>query len=138
MSGILRGYTDLPEVPAPIVTATEKAAFKVWKKHHGTSSSTILLGMEQIAQKTYMVVVNFDTVWTKLVSADKQKLKLNTVKNISDLCSNTLQNHTDVDNYMSWINQKSKDYYCWVGSSTTLSDAADIDIAITITKISEL
>ena len=77
MYGIIKGYDDRPEEPAPNVTATRKAAFKHWMNRHGVPRSTILLGMDPRIQAEYTVVNDAKTLWEKLSSAYKSKLKLN-------------------------------------------------------------
>ena len=77
MCGIIKGYDDKPKEPAANATATEKATFKDWMNPHGVARSTILLGMELRIQAEYMVVNDAKTLWEKLASAYKSKLKLN-------------------------------------------------------------
>jgi len=57
-----------------------------------------------------------------------------------DLCSIKQQDCGDVDNYVSWIDRKVKDYNLCAGPSTTGTDAADTDTdanAKTIAQMSE-
>ena len=74
--GIIKGYDNKPEEPAANATATENAAFKDWMNRHGVARSTILLGMEPRIQAEYTVVDDAKTLWQKLASAYKSKLKL--------------------------------------------------------------
>jgi len=137
--GIIKGYNDKPEEPAAKATAIEKAAFKNWMNHHGVARSTILLGMEPRIQAEYMVVDDVKTLWEKLASAYKSKLKLNIFEIREDLWSIKLQDSGDVDNYASRIDRKAKDYNLRAGPtapSTTDTDA-DTDSAKTIAKMSE-
>jgi hypothetical protein len=89
--GIIKGYDDKPEEPAANATATEKAAFKDWMHRNGVARSTILLGMEPRIQAEYMVVDDAKTLWEKLASAYKSKLKLNIFEIREDLWSIKLQ-----------------------------------------------
>jgi len=108
--GIINGYDDKPEEPAANATATEKAAFKDWMNRHGVARSTILLRMEPRIQAEYTVVDNAKTLWEKLASAYKSKLKLNIFEIREDLWSLKLKDCGDVDNYASRIDRKVKDY----------------------------
>jgi len=137
--GIIKGYDDKPEEPAANATATEKAAFKDWMNRHGVARSTILLGMEPRIQPEYTVVDDVKTLWEKLASANKSKLKLNISEIREDLWSIKLQDCGDVDNYASRIDRKVKDYNLCArptAPSTTDTDA-DTDTAKTIAKMSE-
>jgi len=139
MYGIIKGYDDKPEEPAANAIATEKAGFKDWMNRHGVARSTILLGMEPRIQAEYTVVDDGKTLWEKLASAYKSKLKLNIFENREDLWSIKLRDCGDVDNYASRIDQKVKDYNLCTGltaPSTTDTDA-DTDTAKTIAKMSE-
>jgi len=104
--GIIKGYDDKSEVPAANPTATEKAAFNDWMNRHGVAGLTILLGMEPTIQAECTVVDDAKTLWEKLASAYKSKLKLNIFEIREDLWSIKLQDCGDVDNYASWIDQK--------------------------------
>ena len=95
--GIIKGYDNKPEEPAANMTATEKAAFKDWMNRHGVARSTILLGMEPRIQAEYTVVDDAKTLWEKLASAYKSKLKLNIFEIREDLWSIKLQDCGDVD-----------------------------------------
>jgi hypothetical protein len=132
--GIIKGYDEKPEEPAANVTAREKAAFKDWMNRHGVARSTILLGMEPRIQAEYTVVDDAKTLWEKLASAYKSKLKLNIFEIREDHWSIKLQDCGDVDNYASRIDRKVKDYNHCAGPSTTDTDA---DTAMTIGKMSE-
>ena len=133
--GIIKGYDDKPEEPAANATATEKAAFKDWMNRHGVARSTILLGMEPRIQAEYTVVDDAKTLWEKLASAYKSKVKLNIFEIREDLWSIKLQDCGDVDNYASRIDRKVKDYNLCAGPTTTDTDA-DAN-AKTIAKMSE-
>jgi len=104
---------------------------------HGVAISTILLGMEPRIQAEYRVVDDAKTLWEKLASAYKSKLKLNIFEIREDLSNIKLQDCGDVNNYTSRINRKVKDYNLCVGPSTTDTDATDTDSAKTIAKMSE-
>jgi len=137
--GIIKGYDEKPEEPAANATATEKAAFKDWMNRHGVARSTILLGMEPRIQAEYTVVDDAKTLWEKLASAYKSKLKFNIFEIREDLWSIKLQDCGDVDNYASRIDQKVKDYTLCAGPtapSTTDTDA-DTDTAKTIARMNE-
>jgi len=114
---IIKGYDDKPEEPAANATATEKAAFKDWMNRHGVARSTILHGMEPRIQAEYTVVDDAKTLWEKLASAYKSKLKLNIFKIREDLWSIKLQDCGDVDNYASRIDRKVKDYNLGPGAN---------------------
>ena len=80
--GIVTGEDERPEDPAEQdATAAEKlahrAAVKDWVKQHGTARSTILLGMEPRLQASYMEITDARTLWEKLATAYKAKLKFN-------------------------------------------------------------
>jgi len=136
--GIIKGYDDKPEEPAANATATEKAAFKDWMNRHGVARSTILLGMEPRIQAEYTVVDDAKTLWEKLASAYKSKLKLNIFEIREDFWSIKLQDCGDVDDYASRIDRKVKDYNLCAGPLTTDTDATDTDAsAKTIAKMSE-
>jgi len=134
---IIKGYDNKPEEPAANVTATERAAFKDWMNLHGVARSTILLGMEPRIQADYTVVDDAKTLWEKLASAYKSKLKLNIFEICEDLWSIKLQDCGDVDNYTSRVDRKVKDYNLCAAPSTTDTDATDTDSAKTIAKMSE-
>jgi len=133
--GIIKGYDDKPEEPAANATATQKAAFKDWMNRHGVARSTILLGMEPRIQAEYKVVDDAKTVWEKLASAYKSKLKLNIIEIREDLWSIKLQDGRDVDNYALQIDRNVKNYNLCAGPTTTDTDA-DAN-AKTIAKMSE-
>jgi hypothetical protein len=140
--GIIEVFNDKPEEPAANVTAKEKAPFKNWMKHHGVARSTILLGMEQRIQAEYNVVEDAKTLWEKLASAYKSKLKLNIFEIREDHWSIKLQDCGDVDNYALRIDRKVKyDNLCAgpIAPSTAGTDAADTDTdsATSIAKMSE-
>jgi hypothetical protein len=134
--GFIKGYDDKPEEPAANVTATEKATFKDWMNRHSVARSTILRGMEPRIQAEYTVVDDEKTLWEKLASAYKSKLKLNIVEITEDHWSIKRQDCGDVDNYASQIDRKVKDYNLCAGSTTTDTDG-DADSAKTIAKMSE-
>jgi hypothetical protein len=96
--------------------------------------------MEPRIQAEYPVVDDPNTLWEKLASAYKSKLKLNIIEIREDLWSMKLQDCGDVDNYTSRIDRKAKDYNLCAGPtapSTTDTDAADTDSAKTLAKMSE-
>jgi len=137
--GIIKGYDHKPEEPAANATATEKAAFKDWMNRHGVARSTIVLGMEPGIQAEYTVVDDAKTLWEKLAAAYKSKLKLNIFEIGEDLWSIKLQDCGDVDNYVSQIDRKSKDYNLCAGPTTpsTTDTDADTHSGKTIAKMSE-
>jgi len=136
MYGIINGYNDKLQEPAPNMTATEKAAFKDWINRHCVARSTILLGMEPRIQDVYMVIDDAKTLWEKLALAYKSKLTFNIFEIREDLWSIKLHDCGDADNYASRIDQKVKDYNLCPGLSTTDTDA-DTESAMTIGKMSE-
>jgi hypothetical protein len=97
--GIIKGYDDKPDEPAANATTTEKAAFKDWMNRHGVARSTIRLGMEPRIQAEYTVVDDVKTLWKKLASAYRSKLKLSIFESREDLWSIKLQDCGDVDKY---------------------------------------
>jgi len=107
--GIIKGYDQNLEDPAANTTATEKAAFKDWMNRHGITRSTILVGMEPKIHAEYTVVKDAKTLWEKLASAYKSKLKHNIFEITEDLWSINLQDCEDVNHYASQINRKVKD-----------------------------
>jgi hypothetical protein len=132
--GIIKGFDDKLEEPASNANATEKVAFKDWMTRHGVAQSTILLAMEPRIQAEYTVVDDAKTLWEKLASAYKSKLKLNILEIRDNLWSIKRQHCGDVDNYASRIDRKVKDYNLCPGQTTTDTDA---DTAKTIAKMSE-
>jgi len=106
---------------------------------HGVARSTILLGVEPTIQAEYTIVKDEQSLWAKLASAYKSKLKLNIFKNREDLWSINLEDCGDVDNYISRIDRKIKDYNLYAGPTaplTTDTDATNTDSAKTIAKMS--
>jgi len=98
--------------------------------------------MEPRIQAEYTVVDHAKTLWEKLASAYKSKLKLNIFEIREDLWSIKLQDCGDVDNYALRIDRKVKDFNLCAGPttpSTAGTDAADTDTdsAKTIAKMSE-
>jgi hypothetical protein len=134
--GIIKGYDGKPEEPAANATGTEKGAVKDWMNRHRVARSTILLGIEPRIQAEYTVVDDAKTLWEKLASAYKSKLKLDIFEIREDLWSIKLQDCGDVDNYASRIDRKVKDYNLCAGPSTTDTDA-DAYSGKTIAKMSE-
>jgi len=92
--------------------------------------------MEPRIQVEYTDVDDAKTLWEKLASAYKSKLKLNIFEIREDLCSIKLQDCGDVDNEASGIDRKVKDYNLCIGPTTTDTDA-DTDSSKTIAKMSE-
>jgi len=92
------------------VTATEKAAFKDSMNCHGVARLPILLSMELRIKAEYTVVEDAKTLWEKLASAYKSKLKLNIFEITDDDWSINLQDCGDVDNYASQIDRKVEGY----------------------------
>jgi len=137
--GIIKRYDNKLEEPAANATTTEKAAFEDWMNRHGVARSTILLGMEPRIPAEYAVVDDAKTLWEKLASAYKSKLKLNIFEIREDLWSIKLQDCGDVDNYASRINRKAKDYnLCAAQTATSTTDIdADMETAKTIAMMSE-
>jgi hypothetical protein len=131
---IIKGYDDKPEEPPANVTATENPAFKDWMNRHGVATSTILLDMEPRIQAEYTVIDDAKTLWEKLASPYKSKLKLNIFEIREDLWSIKLQDCADDNNYASRIDRNIKDYNLCAGPSTT---DTDVDTAKTIAKMSE-
>jgi hypothetical protein len=136
---IIKGYNDKPEEPAQNTTVPENSTFKDWMNRHRVATSTIQLGMEPRIHAEYMVVNDTKTLWEKLASAYKSKLKLNILEIREDFWSTKLQDCRDVDNYASRIDQIVKDYNLCAGPttpSTTDTDTPDTDSAKTIAKMS--
>jgi len=126
--GIVTGEDVRPEdLAEPDATAAEKlahrAAFKDWVKQQGTARSTILLGMEPGLQASYREITDARTLWEKLVTAYKAKLKLNVFQIQEELLGIRLEDCDDVGSYALWIDQKVKDYNLCSESSTSSSDA---------------
>jgi hypothetical protein len=135
--GNIEGYDHKPEQPAANANAAEKAAFEDWMNLHGVARSTLLLSMELRIQAEYIIVDDAKTLWEKLASAYKSKLKLNMFEIREDRWSIKLQDCGDVDNYASRIDRKVTEYNICAGPSTTDTDATDTDSAKTIAKMSE-
>jgi len=93
--------------------------------------------MEPRILAEYMVVGDAKTLWEKLASAYKSKLKLNIFEIREDHWSIKLQDCGDVDNYASRIDTTVKDYNLCAGPSTTDTDPTDKHPAKTIAKMSE-
>jgi hypothetical protein len=107
---------------------------------HGVARSTILLSMNPRIQVEYTVVDDAKTLWEKLASTYKSKLKRNIFEIGEDLWSTKLQDSGDVINYALRSDQNVKDYDLCAGPSspsTTDTDAADRDSAMGIAKMSE-
>ena len=137
---IIKEFDAKPEEPATKATATEKTAFKDWMNRHGVARWDILLGMEPRIQEECTVVDDAKTLWEKLASAYKSKLKLNIFEIREDLWSIKLHYCGDVDNYASQIHREIKDDNLCVrptATSTAGTDAPDTDVsAYTIPKMS--
>jgi hypothetical protein len=106
--GIIKGYDHKPEEPAANATGTEKAAFTDLMNRHGVARSTILLGIKPRIEVKYTVVDDVKTLWDKLSSAYKSKLKLSIFEIREDIWSMNLQDCGDVDNYVLPINLESQ------------------------------
>jgi hypothetical protein len=106
--GMIEGYHEKLEEPARNATGTEKAAFKDWMKSHGVARSTILLSMEPRIHAKYIVVDDVKTLWEKLASTYKSKVKLNIVEIREDHWSIKLQDCGDFNNSTSRIDLISK------------------------------
>jgi len=130
--GIVTGEDERPEDPAEQdATAAEKlahrAAVKDWVKQHGTARSTILLGMEPRLQASYMEITDARTLWEKLATAYKAKLKFNVFQIREELLGIRLEECDDVETYALRIDQKVKDYNLCSEPST--SDATTRTLA---------
>jgi len=134
--GMINGYDDKPEEPAPNTTATTKASFIDWMNRHGVARSTLLLGMEPQIQLEYTVIHNAQTLAEMLASTYKSKLHLNIFEISEDIGSIKLPDCGDVDNYASRVDRKVNDNNLGTGPSTADTDA-DRDTAMTIAKMSE-
>ena len=112
--GIVTGEDERPEDPAEDATAAEKlahrAAVKDWVKQHGTARSTILFSKEPRLQASYMEITDARTLWEKLATAYKAKLKFNVFQIQDKLLGIRLEDCDDVDTYALRIEQKVKDY----------------------------
>jgi len=94
--------------------------------------------MEPGIHGEYTVVGDAKTLWQKLASAYKSKLKLNIFEITEDLCSIKLQNCGDADNYVSQTDRIVKNYNLCAGPSNNDTDTADTDAnAKTIAKVGE-
>jgi len=93
--------------------------------------------MDPRIQAKYTVVDNVKTLWHKLSSAYKSKLKPNIFEIREDHWSIKQQDWRDVDNYASRFDRKVKDSNLCTGPMTTDTDTADTDVnAKTIAKMS--
>jgi hypothetical protein len=90
--------------------------------------------MEPRIQAEYTVVEDAKTLWEKLASAYKSKLKLKIFEIRQDIWSSRLEPCGDVDNYALRIDWKFKEYNLCPGPSTTVTDA---DTAKSNPKVSE-
>jgi hypothetical protein len=110
MYGMLNGYHDKPEQPAPNATATEKAPFNNSMTRHGVARMTILLGMKPRFHVEYMVVTDATMLWEMLASVYRSMLNLNIFEMKEDHWSIKLQDCRDVGNYRLRINWKVQHY----------------------------
>jgi hypothetical protein len=91
-------------------------------------------------QAEFTVVDDVKTLWEKLASAYKSKLKLNILEIWEYLWSIKLQDSRHVDNYTLRIDWKVHDYNLLTrptAPSTSDTDAGDTHSAKTIVKLSE-
>jgi hypothetical protein len=125
--GIVMGEDKRPEDRAEDATTAEKlahrAAVKDWVKQHGTARLTILLGIEPWLQASYMEITDARTLWEKLATGYKARLKFNVFQIRKELLGIRLEDCDDVDSYSLRINQKVKDYNLCSEPSTSSSDA---------------
>jgi len=138
--GITKRYEKKPDKPATNMTATEEAAFQEWTIWRGIARSTILLGMEPCIQPEYTVVNNGNTHLEMLTSANRLKLMLNIFDIWEELWRMKLEDSWDDDNNTSLIDRIIDDYnHNAVPTTpwTTDTDAADMDSAKIIAKMSE-
>jgi hypothetical protein len=134
--GIIKGYDDKPTDQGANATVTEKATLMDWMNRHGVARLTILLGMEANIQAECTIVEETNTVYDKLASPYRSKLKLNLFDIREDLWSIKLQICGVVDNCALRIDWKVKDYHLCGGPLTT-NTAPDMDTAKAIGKMSE-
>jgi hypothetical protein len=134
---ILKRYDKKPEEPAANGTATANGTFQDWINRQGVASLTIVLGIELGINEEYMVIENAEMHWEMLVSLYKSMLKLNIFEIRKDLWSMKVQNSDDVDNYASRIVGIVWDYSMWARQMTTGTEAADMNSATTIAKMSK-
>jgi hypothetical protein len=135
--GIVTGEDEWPENSAEQdATAAEKfahrATVKDWVKQHGPARSTILLGMEPRLQALYIEITNARTLWEKLATAYKSKLKFNVFQVREEIFGIRLEDCDDVDTYALLIDQKVKDYNLCSAPSILSSDTTR-----TLAKMSE-
>jgi hypothetical protein len=90
--------------------------------------------MEPRIQAKYTVVDDVNTLWEKLASTYKSKLKINIFEIWEDLWNIKVQDCRDFDNYSSQIDLRVKDNNLCAAPSTT---DTDVDTAKTIAKMSE-
>jgi hypothetical protein len=79
------GYDTKPEEPAANATTTQKATFIDYMNHHGVARSIILQGVERRTEVEYTVIDDAKTLWAKLASGYKSKVKLNMIEIREDL-----------------------------------------------------
>jgi hypothetical protein len=113
--GIVMGEDERPEDPADQdATAADKlahrAAVKDGVKQHGTERLTILLGMEPQLQALYMEITDKQTLWEKLATAYKARLKFNVLEIREELLGIRHEDCDDVDTNALRIDRKVKDY----------------------------
>jgi hypothetical protein len=113
--GIVMGEDERPEDLADQdATAADKlahrAAVKDGVKQHGTERSTILLGMEPQLQALYMEITDMQTLWEKLATAYKARLKFNVFEIWEEILGIRHEDCDDVDTNALRINRKAKDY----------------------------
>jgi hypothetical protein len=95
--------------------------------------------MEPRIQAEYTVVEDAKTLWEKLASSYKSKLKLNIFEIGEDLWSIKLQDCRDVDNYASPIDRIVNDYNLLAeptAPSSTDTDDPKMDSPKTMAKMS--
>jgi hypothetical protein len=133
--GIIKGYASKPEKPTTKATTTDMAASKDRMNLNGIPRLTILLGLEPKITAENKVVHDAKTLWEKLASPYKSKLKLNIFGSREYHWSIKLQDCGDVDNYALRIDRNVQDFNHYAGPTTT--DTNGDANANTIAKMSE-
>jgi len=113
--GRVTGEDQRPEDPAEQdATAAQKLAHRAavndWVKQHGTAGLMIQLGMEPRQQASYKEITDAWTLWEKLATAYKAKLKFNVIQIREERLGIRLEDCDDADTYALRIDQKVKYY----------------------------
>jgi len=109
--GIVDGTEEAPD-------AKDGTEFKVWKKQHGITHSTILLVMERSLQQEYGVQKDAKALWDQLTEDYKSKVKLNVWALREEMSAVKLSNCENVQEYASKIQGHVNDFNHCADSST--------------------